>query len=169
VEDAAPTNSVAAIWPIRQLLMDKGSWRRRTEKVRPIAPIAMRRVNRQAEQHCAQQPCKPSPRCGGRIHVTQDKSHWGMLHFRRMSLSTKRLPSPGSTNGRMIRAPSECDLSTPARWFRGRPETLTIMNCGKSFCSDGRPTWIIVNEKNPQQGSRGRNSRRRRPPELLYT
>ena len=72
MRDAAPAGAVAAVRPIRQLLVDKSLRRSRTEKARPIAPIAMRRVNRQAEQHCAQQPCQAGPCCGRRIHATKD-------------------------------------------------------------------------------------------------
>jgi hypothetical protein len=80
MEDAAPAGSVAAVRRIRQLLVDERLRRRRTEKVRPIASIAMRRVNRKAEQHCAQQPSDAGPCRGRTIHATKDKPAHQRVH-----------------------------------------------------------------------------------------
>jgi hypothetical protein len=44
------------------------------DKVRSVAQIAVRRVNGQTGQHCAQQPCdNASSRCDRTIHVPNDK------------------------------------------------------------------------------------------------
>jgi hypothetical protein len=74
VKDAAPASAVAVVRSIRQSLMDKKRRQMRSKRVRTVASIAMRRVNHQAEQHRAHQPCNAGPYYGRATHAVQDKS-----------------------------------------------------------------------------------------------
>jgi hypothetical protein len=54
--------------------------RRRGDRVWSITKIAVWRVNCQASQHCAQQPCDSADsRCDGTIHASNDKTPWARL------------------------------------------------------------------------------------------
>jgi hypothetical protein len=75
LKNTAPTGTVAAVRRTGQRVMENWLRRRRTGKLRTIAEITVRRVNGQAEQHRAQQPCNNARTCcGGTFHAAKNKS-----------------------------------------------------------------------------------------------
>jgi hypothetical protein len=73
---AAPADAITRVRRNRQLMVGKRLLHRgRGDQELSITQIAVGRVNCQASQHSAQEPCdNVAPRCDGTVHIPNDKS-----------------------------------------------------------------------------------------------